>query len=179
VTTRFTIVVSDGIVAPVTDSTTSVIATTTITGVTSLVLAAGDSIDYVAGGPPVALDPGLSISDPESTSLIGAAISIGAGFLAGDALSVGSPQAGITSGYNATTGVLTLSGKASLAAYQTELDSVAFASSSATNPGARSLGRSAVVLRPLLQAATCRSSSIIPIWISRCRTQTASWRCGR
>src|SRR5258708_37614101 len=62
------------------------------------------------------------------------AVSIGAGFSAGDALIVTAPQNGITSSYNAGTGVLTLSGAASLAAYQAALDSVAFASPSATNP---------------------------------------------
>jgi uncharacterized repeat protein (TIGR03803 family) len=95
-------------------------------------LTAGASIDYVAGAAPVALDPGLSISDPESPTLVGATVSISSGFVAGDTLSVGSPQASITSSYNAGTGVLTLSSAsgASLAAYQAELDSVAFASPS-------------------------------------------------
>ena len=54
--------------------------------------------------------------------MVWATVSIGAGFHAGDALSVGSPQAGVTSGYNAVTGVLTLSGTASLAAYQAALE---------------------------------------------------------
>ena len=54
------------------------------------------------------------------------------GFVQGDALSVGSSQTGVTSSYNAGTGVLTLSGAASLAAYQKELDSVAYASPHAT-----------------------------------------------
>jgi ELWxxDGT repeat protein len=99
------------------------------------VLTAGASVNYVAGAAPVTLDPRLSIRDAESTSLIGATVSIGAGFLPGDALAVGSGQNGIASSYNATTGVLTLSGTASLAAYQTELDSVTFASPNATSPG--------------------------------------------
>ena len=98
------------------------------------VLAAGASLQYVAGGAPVTLDAGLSISDSESTSLIGATVNIGAGFLAGDMLSVASPQTGIASNYNAATGVLTLSGTANLATYETELDLVTFASPSATNP---------------------------------------------
>jgi ELWxxDGT repeat protein len=102
-------------------------------------LTAGAGVNYVAGAPAVALDAGLTINDPESSDLIGATISIGAGFLAGDALSVGSPQAGVTSNYNATTGVLTLSGSASLAAYQAELDSVTFASGSALNPSSRTI----------------------------------------
>ena len=96
------------------------------------VLTAGAAVSYVAGAAPIALDAGLSVSDAESVNLTGATVSISAGFLAGDALTIGSPQTGITSAYNAATGVLTLSGAASLAAYQKELDSVAFASPHAT-----------------------------------------------
>jgi uncharacterized repeat protein (TIGR03803 family) len=101
------------------------------------VLTAGGTANYTAG-PPVTLDPGLTVSDTESVSLTGATVSISAGFLSGDELSVGSLQAGITSSYNAATGVLTLSGATSLAAYQTELDSVAFACLS-TNPSSRTI----------------------------------------
>ena len=110
------------------------LAPTDLTTVGGPVLTAGASIEYVAGGAPVTLDAGLSISDTELTSLIGATVSIGAGFLAGDALSVGSPQTGIASSYNAATGALTLSGTASLSAYQAELDSVTFASPTAASP---------------------------------------------
>src|SRR3984957_6174874 len=104
-------------------------ATATATGP---VLTAGASASYIAGSAPVTLDAGLSVSDAESVSLTGATVTISAGFVQGDALTVGSPQTGITSAYNAATGVLTLSGAASLAAYQKELDSVAFASPHAT-----------------------------------------------
>ena len=96
-------------------------------------LTAGASVGYVAGATPVALDAGLSVSDAAAANLTAATVSISAGFVQGDALSVGAPQTGITSAYNAATGVLTLSGAASLAAYQKELDSVAFASPHATN----------------------------------------------
>ena len=118
---------------------------TTISGVATLkfgevdvtltpVLTAGAKTSYAAGAAPVTLDAGLTVSDAEPISLTGAKVSIGAGFLTGDTLSVSSPQAGIISDYIDTTGVLTLSGTASLVAYQTELDSVTFASLSATNP---------------------------------------------
>jgi FG-GAP-like repeat len=113
---------------------TTGLAPTGLTAVGGPVLKAGAGIKYVAGAASVTLNAGLLISDTESTSLIGATVSIGAGFLLGDALSVGSPQTGITSSYNAATGVLTLSGAASLSAYQTALDSVDFASPSAANP---------------------------------------------
>ncbi|MDI9850281.1 hypothetical protein QM467_19810, partial [Rhodoblastus sp. 17X3] len=75
---------------------------------------------------------GLTVSDPSSSTLSGATVSIGGGFFAGDALNF-TNQNGITGSYNATTGVLTLTGSASLAAYQTALDSVSFSSTSA-NP---------------------------------------------
>ena len=103
------------------------------------VLTAGASISYVAGAAPVALDPGLSVSDVESADLSSATVSISSGFLAGDTLSVGSPQGGITSSYNAGTGVLTLSGTATQAAYQAALDSVMFTSASTSNPSDRTI----------------------------------------
>ena len=86
-----------------------------------LLLTASANASYVAGAAAVALDPGLSITGP---SMTGATVSIAAGFVAGDALRVGSPQGGITSSYDAGTGVLTLSSPlgASRLAYQTELE---------------------------------------------------------
>ena len=98
----------------------------------SPVLTAGDSVSYVTGAAPVTLDAGLTVTDA-AASLSAATVSISAGFQAGDALSVGSPQTGIASQYNAATGVLTLSGAASLAAYETELDSITFASANSTS----------------------------------------------
>jgi hypothetical protein len=123
-----------------------VVATTTVTdsdpGVTAGVtpeVTGGASISTVAGAAAVALDPGLSISDPDSSTLAGATISISAGLLSGDTLTVGSPQAGVISNYNASTGLLTLSGQASLSTHQTELDSVTFASATSLNPSSRAI----------------------------------------
>ena len=112
-----------------------VVATTAVTDSDPVVtpeVTGGASVSYVAGASPVALDAGLALADAAAASLSAATVSISAGFVLGDELSVGSPQAGIASQYNAATGVLSLSGSASLAAYQTELDSVAYASASAT-----------------------------------------------
>ncbi len=99
------------------------------------VVTAGASVSYVAGATPVALDAGLALADAAAVSLSAATVSISAGFVQGDTLSVGSPQTGIVSQYNAATGVLTLSGSASLAVYQTELDSITYASANATTSG--------------------------------------------
>ncbi len=52
-------------------------------------------------------------------------VSVGAGFLSGDTLNF-TNQNGITGSFNAATGVLTLSGTASVADYQLALNSITF-----------------------------------------------------
>ena len=115
----------------VSDGTGPGSATSTVSfGVTPPVVTAGASASYTSGGPAVTADAALALSDVDSTTLVGASVSISAGFAAGDTLAV-SPPAGVTSTYNGATGVLTLSGAASLAAYQAALDLVTYSSSSA------------------------------------------------
>src|SRR5262245_16908162 len=98
----------------------------------------GGGSDYTAtftvGGPsiPVA-DTDVSITDADIGATIASArITIGINRSPGDQLVAGSLPAGITaSSYNSSTGVLTLSGSATLANYQTALRAVAFTT---TNP---------------------------------------------
>jgi hypothetical protein len=108
--------VSDGIVASTTtNSTVQVHVLPTIT--------AGATTTFDGGGPAVALDSGLIITDPSSATLAGATVTIG-GFVSGDTLTVGS-AGGLGTGFN--NGTLTLSGSASLSTYQTALESVQYA----------------------------------------------------
>ena len=93
---------------------------------------AGNTVTYTADGAAVAVDPTLSVSDASATALVGASVAISQGFLSGDTLDVTS-QNGISGSFDNATGVLTLSGTASLADYQTALDSITFGSS-ATDP---------------------------------------------
>jgi len=74
------------------------------------------------------ITPGLTVTDIDSTTLASATVSI-QGFHAGDILSF-THQTGIIETYNSITGVLTLSGTASLATYQTELQSITFSTTS-------------------------------------------------
>ena len=97
---------------------------------------AGDTVTYTSGGSNVAIDPALTVADQSSGTLTGATVSISSGFKAGDTLNF-TNQNGITGSYNATSGVLTLTGAASLAAYQAALESVTF-SSTAANASASS-----------------------------------------
>ena len=88
--------------------------------------------DYVAtfttGGPAMSVaDTDVSITDPDSTTIQSATITIEINRQSGDALSAGALPPGITaSSYNPFTGVITLSGAASLADYQTALHQVVF-----------------------------------------------------
>jgi VCBS repeat-containing protein len=76
-------------------------------------------------------DTDSSITDVDSTNINLATISIATNFVSGkDVLSAGSLPSGITASWNATTGVMTLSGSATRAAYETAIEAVRFATSS-------------------------------------------------
>jgi Ca2+-binding RTX toxin-like protein len=90
---------------------------------------AGNTTPYTEQAAPVAIDAAITVTDAASASLIGATVTISAGFVAGDTLNF-TNQNGITGSYNAATHVLTLSGTASLAAYQAALRAVTFSSNS-------------------------------------------------
>jgi hypothetical protein len=90
---------------------------------------AGATATYTGGGA-VTLDGALTVSDPDSGgTLAGATVAISAGLFAGDTLNFAN-QNGIAGSYNASTGVLTLTGSASLANYQAALESITFSSTS-------------------------------------------------
>ncbi len=97
----------------------------------------GAAVTYMAGGAAADIAHSLAVSDPSASVLDSATVAITSGFRAGDALGFAN-QNGITGSYNASTGVLTLTGSASVAAYQAALDSVTYSSSAGhpTNFGA-------------------------------------------
>ena len=82
------------------------------------------------------LDASLTLSDADNTTLASATVSIG-GFVTGDTLNF-TNQNGISGSYDSGTGVLTLTGSASVANYQAALRTITFSSASdnPTNFGA-------------------------------------------
>jgi 6-phosphogluconolactonase (cycloisomerase 2 family) len=84
-------------------------------------------LSYSSGAPALAIDNALTVDDPFSATLASARISVSAGFVAGDVLSVTTSGA-VTSSYDNATGVLTLSGTDTLSAYQAVLRTVGFRS---------------------------------------------------
>jgi VCBS repeat-containing protein len=85
---------------------------------------------YKAQDPAVQITSSLTASDSDNTNLASATVSITSGLASGDALNF-TNQNGISGSYNSTSGVLTLTGSASVADYQTALRSVTFSNSSA------------------------------------------------
>jgi hypothetical protein len=81
----------------------------------------------------------LSLSDVDSANLTGATVQITTGLTTGDALSFTAAN-GITGTYDSVTGKLTLTGTATVAQYQTALQTVSYSSTSDT-PTASSASR--------------------------------------
>jgi hypothetical protein len=90
----------------------------------------GSALLYTENGGAVAVDSGLAVSDVDSPNLTGATVWMSGDYANGqDALGFKN-QAGITGSWNASTGTLTLTGAASVAAYQTALRSVTYTNGS-------------------------------------------------
>ena len=78
------------------------------------------------------VDTGLSVTDPDSTQIDGGTVAITSGFLSAEDELAFTNQLGITGSYNDTTGVLTLTGTASVADYQAALRTVTYENESDT-----------------------------------------------
>jgi hypothetical protein len=83
-----------------------------------------NTVTYAEGSGAVAVDPTLTVTDSQSSSLVSVRAAISSGLDPGDLLTAVTAGTGITASYS--NGTLTLSGAASLAAYQTVLQSVSF-----------------------------------------------------
>ena len=83
---------------------------------------------YTEDGAPTAVDTGFTVSDVDDTNLESALVSITGGLQAGDVLGF-TPQFGITD-TNAAPEILALSGTATLAEWQTVLQSITFSTTS-------------------------------------------------
>ena len=99
---------------------------------------------YTEDGTPVSPISGIVLSDVDSANLTGATVTIATGFVAGDVLRLsgglsGTTVSGITYSYNASTGVLSLSGSATVANYQAALATLSFKTSNDAPGTARNI----------------------------------------
>jgi large repetitive protein len=93
------------------------------------------AIAYIRNSGAVAIDPSLSVTDPDNASLTGATVTL-YGYIPGEDFLSFSDQNGITGSFNEATGVLTLKGNAPIGNYQTALQSIAYINGSSTPNGA-------------------------------------------
>jgi VCBS repeat-containing protein len=128
ITFSYTVTATDSQGASATD-----IVTFTITGTNDAPTVEVDATTiYNLGGSPAVVDPTITIGDVDSGTLQGATVQITGNFQAGDVLNFVA-QSGITGSYNTATGLLTLTGSASLAQYEAALEAVTFSSSSTSS----------------------------------------------
>ncbi|HEX4145357.1 MAG TPA: choice-of-anchor Q domain-containing protein [Pirellulales bacterium] len=83
---------------------------------------------FALGGAAVAIDSGVTVTSADPT-ITGATMTIN-NFQTGDVLNFASPNGAVSGLYNSATGVLTLTGSASAANYQSALQSVTFSTTS-------------------------------------------------
>ncbi|MDF3123447.1 Ig-like domain-containing protein [Rheinheimera sp. 1928-s] len=99
-----------------------------------VVTASGGTTAFTEGNnvasTPVAIDTGLTLSDVDNANMASATISITGNLQAGQDILGFSDQNGITGSYDPGTGILTLSGSATVAQYQAALSSVTYSNSS-------------------------------------------------
>ena len=88
------------------------------------------SLSYTENQAETAIDTAITVSDVDSANLAGATVQITGNFVSGQDVLGFTNQNGIAGGYNAATGVLMLTGQASLAQYQAALQSVTYFNSS-------------------------------------------------
>lgn len=87
---------------------------------------------FTEGNAPLVIDGGLSISDPDDTDLAGATVSFRDGFAGSEDVLSFTPLAGIVGNYDTVTGTLTFTGNATIADYQTILQSVTYENTAGT-----------------------------------------------
>ncbi len=107
--------------------------TSTPSNTAPTVTSTGGSASFTEDAGAISVDSDLTITEPEGDNISGATVSITGNFLSGDTLAV-TESGDITAEYDSVTGVLTLSGTATAAAYQTVLRTVTFNSAS-NDPG--------------------------------------------
>jgi methionine-rich copper-binding protein CopC len=90
---------------------------------------------FTEDGPPVTVDDGLTVADADSPDLTGATVSITSNFASSQDELHFTDTAEIKGSYDATTGVLTLSGTATKAQYESALRSVTYSNTSQNPSG--------------------------------------------
>jgi len=122
---------TDSITVTSADGTATQVITVTIAGTNDApVVTVGSTLAYTENQTATAINGSMTVTDVDSTNLSGASVTIDTGFVSGQDVLGFTNQNGIIGSYNAATGVLTLTGSATVAQYQAALRSVTYSNSS-------------------------------------------------
>ena len=94
------------------------------------IVTAGGTVAYTENQPATAIDTTVTVTDIDSLTLTGATVQITGNYQPGQDVLAFVPQGGITGAFVVGSGILTLTGTASVSAYQTALRSVTYANTS-------------------------------------------------
>jgi hypothetical protein len=129
-TVAFTVVDSNSITSSTTTNSQQVVDLTAVNNPPVVTTVPGTG-SYVSGSAAILVDGALTETDPDTAILVGATARVTGPsglFVSGDTLAFVN-QAGVTGAYNASTGVLTLSGNATPLDYQIALRAITFSTS--------------------------------------------------
>jgi sugar lactone lactonase YvrE len=115
------------------------IAITVSPNIAPTVTMIGGSLLYAEGAPAIVLDAALGVTDPDNPTLSQARLRIQTGYVQGEEQLLFVDQLGIAGAWDSATGTLTLSGPASVAAYQTALRTVTYLNTSEHPIGTRTV----------------------------------------
>ncbi|HET6152681.1 MAG TPA: Ig-like domain-containing protein [Marmoricola sp.] len=125
-TVRFIVTDGDGGTSA---ATTRGVAVTAVNDAPVLTTSAGATA-YTENDPATVIDPAVVVADLDNANLASATVQITANDTSTDVLALASPPSGISASYASATGLLTLSGSASVASYQAALRAVTFLNTS-------------------------------------------------
>ena len=96
---------------------------------------AGATVTYTESDAPLTIDSTLTVGDVDDTNIESATVVISGGLVSGeDVLAANVGATGISASYNSTNGTLTLTGSATLAQYESVLESVTYDNTNDDNP---------------------------------------------
>ncbi|MCP4385602.1 MAG: hypothetical protein GY798_30040, partial [Hyphomicrobiales bacterium] len=99
-----------------------------------VVAGAGGTLGYTEGDGAQIIDATLTITDVDDSDIASATVTISAGFVSSEDVLAFTDGGGITGSYDSGTGVLTLSGTATLAAYEAALESITYENTNSDDP---------------------------------------------
>ncbi len=92
------------------------------------------TLAYTENGTAKVIDSGITVVDNDSANMVSATVTVSTNYVEGEDLLTFASQSGITFNWDATTGVLSLSGSTTKANYQTALQKVRYRNSSDSLP---------------------------------------------